>query len=167
MRAPIIVRAACLAIAIGGPGCDRKSDSPGTTTAASPPPTAQAIEASLVAAESYFNARDLVSAETILVKLIERAPREHRAHELYGGVLYVKGLEARQRGAEADDLFRQASRHYEIAVEAAADLEPLVSAGLHQSAGEARDWLCRCWVTSTGSAPASDMSPVSASMFPI
>ncbi|MDY7110450.1 MAG: tetratricopeptide repeat protein [Planctomycetota bacterium] len=90
-----------------------------------------AIEAALTAANEYLNSRNLVEAELILDKLIERAPREVRARELMSQVLIIKATQAQRRGDEeaAETARREAYEHYQAAVE----VEP-ESAGLRHSA---------------------------------
>jgi tetratricopeptide (TPR) repeat protein len=99
---------------------------------------AAATDTALVAAEQYLDGKDPASAEMILLKLMEQAPGDHRVHELYGRVLYLKGLEAGLGGDDraAAAMYEQAYGHYRTAVEAAAGQDPLVLAGLNQSAGE-------------------------------
>ncbi len=98
----------------------------------------QAIDKSLAAAEDYFGRQELASAEAILIKLIEKAPRDHRVYELFGRVLFLKGVEARARGEQenAAMLLDQAYGRYRTSVELASELDPVLAAGLHQSAGE-------------------------------
>ncbi|MCZ6850750.1 MAG: hypothetical protein O7F17_03840, partial [Planctomycetota bacterium] len=98
----------------------------------------QAIDKSLAAAEDYLGRLESASAEAILIKLIEKAPRDHRVYELFGRVLFLKGVEARARGEQqnAAMLLDQAYGHYRTSVELASELYPVLTAGLHQSAGE-------------------------------
>ena len=120
-------------IGIGLGACERQTPAEA--------PTAAAIETSLVAAEQYLAAGNTASAAMILEALLGKAPRESRAHELYGQVLYLKGMAA---GAVGDDtlaarLVSEAYDQYRAAVETAEDssgLGPLTIAGLNQSAGE-------------------------------
>jgi predicted Zn-dependent protease len=92
----------------------------------------------VAAAEQYLDGNDLASAETILLKLLEQAPGNHRAHELLGRVLYLKSITVRRGGdrTSGDALIREAYRHYRASVEAAGELDAEVAAGLNQSAGE-------------------------------
>lgn len=94
---------------------------------------AGAVEAALDAAEQYFNAADLPRARAILLRLIDRAPREPRARELYGQTILAEAAEAREQGRHeaAQHLSREAYEQYRVATE----LRPNDS-GLHQSAGE-------------------------------
>ena len=127
--------AASLCIACAGCGREPAAVAPASSAAATTP---AAIEKALVAAEEYRNRRDLSSAEVILVKLIEKAPDSYRAHELYGGVLYLQGIEVGQEGdtTRAAALCERAYEHYQAAVSLAVEQDPMVAAGLHQSAGE-------------------------------
>lgn len=120
-------------IGIGLGACERQTPAEA--------PTAAAIETSLVAAEQYLAAGNTASAAAILEALLGKAPRESRAHELYGQVLYLKGMAA---GAVGDDtlaarLVSEAYDQYRTAVETARESgtrDPITIAGLHQSAGE-------------------------------
>ncbi len=122
------------------PGCDRAlpPPAPGADAQGSAGPRPEAIEAALLAAGEYFSRDELGSAEAILVRLIEQAPNEHRAHELYGSVLYVRAIRAQAGGDEpgAAALLRRAYEQYAIAVETAGEADPETAAGLQQSAGE-------------------------------
>jgi tetratricopeptide (TPR) repeat protein len=115
-----------LLLAVTYIGCDRAPDA---STSAPPADAADlrqsaATESALAAAQQYLESNDLASAATILAKLLETAPGDHRAHELFGRVLYLQG-----RPGEAYD-------HYRAAVEAAGEDDPAAAAGLNQSAGE-------------------------------
>ncbi len=90
------------------------------------------IEQSLSAAQEYITSQELAKAQAILVKLIEKAPREVRAYELHGQVMNFQAVEAARRGDSnaARDLRIKAYEQYQLAV--ALDPE---SAGLQQSAG--------------------------------
>ncbi len=132
-------------IGIGCGACERQTPAAGPTAAVTSPVDsgvgAAAVESSLLAAEQYLTAGDTASAEAILETLLDRMPRESRAHELYGQVLYLKGVTARGAGddAVAARLVSEAYDHYRTSVETAeewGDLDPLTIAGLHQSAGE-------------------------------
>ncbi len=99
-----------------------------------------AIDASLEAAEHYLTAGNSANAESIIVSLLAKVPQDHRAHELYGRVLYLRSFEASTGGDEA-----AAARHvadayeqYRLSVAGAetADGDPHMLAGLNQSAGE-------------------------------
>jgi tetratricopeptide (TPR) repeat protein len=83
--------------------------------------------------------QELTNAELILRKLIERAPQEYRAYELYGQVLLATGMEAGAQGdpQAATDAIVQSYQQYRRATELVpSDTEPTTAAGLHQSAGE-------------------------------
>jgi predicted Zn-dependent protease len=92
----------------------------------------------LLAAEQYIIGNEPGKAETILAKLITEAPDEYRAHELFGGALFLKGMNAARVGDQglAAEHYEQAYRRYRTAVEVAAHVDPIVEAGLNQSAGE-------------------------------
>ncbi len=118
----------------GGTGSDDAAAS-GTATRAPDDarmPTQPSIEAALAAADDYFNTQELEKAELILDRLIERAPREGRAHEMMGQVLSLRAAGAAERGEAgiARSLRREAYAHYRTA----AEIGP-PSAGLEQSAG--------------------------------
>jgi tetratricopeptide (TPR) repeat protein len=142
MTGPIIVTAgaAILWITVSVIGCGRAQDaeSPTAATDNSGPQRSSAIEAALAAAEQYLDGNDLASAETILVKLLEAGPANYRAHELYGRVLYLRGVHAQRAGRDeaGAELFAAAYDHYRASVEAAEAVEAAVAAGLNQSAGE-------------------------------
>jgi tetratricopeptide (TPR) repeat protein len=93
----------------------------------------EAVEAALAAAEQYLTSSDVPRAEAILRRLIEQVPGESRARELYGRVLSLKALQAREQGHSAvgDRVAAEAYEQYRQAVELAPG-----SSGLHQSAGE-------------------------------
>ena len=121
-----------------GCGETRDFDQPDSASATArarsqPAVTAEALEASLMAAEQYLQTRDLAKSEAILLRLLDRAPSEPRALELHGQVLMAKAADARDRGdhAGADGLFNEAYERYR----ALTALQP-DSAGLQQSAGE-------------------------------
>ena len=127
---------ACLLICFGLTRCGEPDSpagaaQPGTAAAAAVSPAA--VEAALGAAEQYLSSSDVPRAEAILRRLIEQAPAESRARELYGRVLSLKTMQARQHGRPAigDRLAAEAYAQYRQAV----DLAP-GSPGLHQSAGE-------------------------------
>jgi len=105
---------------------------PQTPVAASSAPGADEIDAALDAAHQYLDGDDLPRAEAVLAVLLDKAPREARAHELLGQVLARRGVKARAAGdpAAAGEAYAEAYEHYAIAVELDAD-----SAGLQQSAG--------------------------------
>ncbi len=88
-----------------------------------------------MAAQEYLDRNELGSAETILRSLLEKAPGDHRAHELLGRVLYT-GWVLRPGGDGSDARLREAAAHYRRAVEHARGLDGVSAAGLHQSAGE-------------------------------
>jgi len=94
---------------------------------------AGAIEASLDAAEQYFASADLPRARAILLRLIDRAPNEPRARELFAQTLLAEASEKREQGRQraSRQLMQEAYEHYRHATE----LRP-ADAGLHQSAGE-------------------------------
>jgi predicted Zn-dependent protease len=127
-----------ITVSLIGCGPAQDSESSDATPAGTETQGAAAIDAALAAAEQYLDGGDLASAETILVKLIEQAPDDYRAHELYGRVLFLQGVQAPRRGNgdTSTGLFEKAYRHYRASVEAAGELEPIVAAGLNQSAGE-------------------------------
>jgi len=123
----------CVLVGLGCGACERKMPAAA--------PTATAVEASLVAAEQYLTAGNTAGAEAILETLLNKAPRESRAHELYGQVLYIKGVMAGGAGndAAAARLVSEAYDQYRTAVETARESgarDPITIAGLHQSAGE-------------------------------
>ena len=128
---------ACLLICFGLTRCGTEPDSPAggaqPVTAAAAAVSPEAVEAALGAAEQYLSSTDVPRAEAILRRLIEQAPDESRARELYGRLLSLKALLARQEGYPAigDRLSADAYEQYRLAVE----LTP-GSSGLHQSAGE-------------------------------
>jgi len=136
---PPIVVLATLAGCFGLIGCRNEADPPTSkedAAAASSGSEAavdrEAIETALAAANDYLNRLDLSEAEIILEKLIERAPREVRAHELMGQVLSLKADQA-LRGGDVDAagaVRGQAYEHYRQACQIEPD-----SAGLQQSAG--------------------------------
>ena len=99
-------RLALAGVALACVACGREPQAPPEAL------TPAAVEAALVAAESYFGRRELNEAEAILAKLIEKAPREYRAHELYGQVLYIKGIEMRAQKRPAAELVREAVAEY-------------------------------------------------------
>ncbi|MHC4082522.1 MAG: tetratricopeptide repeat protein [Planctomycetota bacterium] len=137
---PLLLGLAALFVAVTFIGCGpaQDSESTGRTPEGAEPSGSPAIDAALAAAEQYLDGNDLASAETILVKLLDRSPGDYRAHELYGRVLFLEGVQAPQTGnAESSGpLFEKAYRHYRAAVEAAGEVDPMVAAGLNQSAGE-------------------------------
>lgn len=119
-----------------GAGCERQTPAPPSGESIG----IGAIDASLDAAEQYLTAGNTASAESIIVTLLKKAPQDHRAHELYGRVLYLRSFEAAGFGddAAASRHVAEAYEHYRRAVESAeiGGGNPLTLAGLHQSAGE-------------------------------
>jgi len=99
-----------------------------------------AIDASLEAAEHYLTAGNSANAESIIVALLARTPQDHRAHELYGRVLYFRSFEASTGGDEVAAARHVAAAYdqYQLSVTSAeaAGSDPHLLAGLHQSAGE-------------------------------
>ncbi len=128
---------ACLLICFGLARCGTEPDSPAggpqPKTAAAAAVSPEAVEAALGAAERYLSSSDVPRAEAIIRRLTERVPGEWRARELYGRVLILKAMQARQHGRPAigDRLAAEAYAQYRQAVELAPG-----SPGLHQSAGE-------------------------------
>jgi len=142
MAKGIIVKACALLLGCAA-GIELGSCGPDAET--SPAPAAEvgraAVEASLEAAEQYMTAGNTASARAIVDRLLVKAPREPRAQELYGRILYLEGFEARRAGdvAAATRLVAEASDWYHKAVEnaqAQGGFAPLSLAGMHQSAGE-------------------------------
>ncbi len=121
--------------AVGSAACERKTPAPPSNTLGP-----AAVDASLEAAEQYLTAGNTANAESIIVSLLTRAPQDHRAHELYGRVLYLRSFEASTRGDQeaAAHHVADAYDHYRLSVSSAeaAGGDPLMLAGLHQSAGE-------------------------------
>lgn len=124
-------------------GCGKSSTNAGKAHVAVDPPPVQPdsgqpeisnekIEQSLAAAQEYIQSEDPIKAQAILLTLIQRAPREVRARELYGQTLTLLALQAQRRGnGKAEQEFRQqAYEQYQVAVQ----IDPS-SAGLQQSAG--------------------------------
>ena len=139
-RRRFLIAAGLLALAgIGSAACERNSPAPPTGTAEDTIGQG-AIDASLDAAEQYLTAGNSANAESIVVSLVARAPQDHRAHELYGRVLYMKSFEASTAGDEvaAARFVADAYGQYQLAVTSAeaAGGNPHMLAGLHQSAGE-------------------------------
>jgi len=127
-----------MTVSLIGCGPAQDSERPAPSTDSADPHRSSAIDTALAAAEQYLDGNELASAETILVKLLEQAPADHRAHELYGRVRYLQGVHARREGRDqaSAELLREAYRHYGASVEAAGELDPAAAAGLNQSAGE-------------------------------
>ena len=125
-------------------GCDRAK--PESANSAQPDSTASPrksatqnaaiepdkIEASLKAADQYFSTGELDKARAILEVLVDRAPREGRARELYGQVLALQALQAgpEMEAFEKQKLLETAYEQYLIAC----DISP-ESPGLQHSAG--------------------------------
>jgi tetratricopeptide (TPR) repeat protein len=128
--AGLIIAAALCVVALHGCG-DRAPP-------AAAPVGPQAVDAALLSAERYFSSNDLASAEAVLGRLIERAPETYRAHELLGQVLYRRAIEMQTAGdaAAAAESLQQAYEHYRLAVAHAGEDDPMLAAGLNQSAGE-------------------------------
>ncbi len=128
--------------AIGSAACERKTSAPATASSNTVGSTLGpgAIDASLEAAEQYLTAGNTANAESIIVSLLTKAPQDHRAHELYGRVLYLRSFEASTRGDQAAAAHHVADAydHYRLSVTSAeaAGGDPHMLAGLHQSAGE-------------------------------
>lgn len=91
------------------------------------------IEASLDAAADYLRGGHFTEAEAILTRLLDRAPDEVDAHELYAQLLLNRAAEAREQGVAGREreLTRRAYEHYRRMTE----LLPH-EAGAQQSAGE-------------------------------
>ena len=129
--------------AVGSAACERKTSAPPAAASSDTVGStlgSGAIDASLEAAEQYLTAGNTANAESIIVSLLTRAPQDHRAHELYGRVLYLRSFEASIRGDEeaAAHHVTDAYDHYRLSVAnaEAAGGDPYMLAGLHQSAGE-------------------------------
>ncbi len=129
--------------AIGCAACERKTPAPPAAVSSNTVGNnigLGAIDASLEAAEQYLTAGNTANAESIIVSLLTKAPQDHRAHELYGRVLYLRSFEASIRGDEvaAARHVADAYDHYRLSVASAeaAGGDPHMLAGLHQSAGE-------------------------------
>ena len=130
-------------VAIGCAACERKTPAPPAETSSNTVGSKLgpgAIDASLEAAEHYLTAGNTANAESIIVSLLTKAPQDHRAHELYGRVLYLRSFESSTRGDEvtAARHVADAYDHYRLSVASAeaAGSDPHMLAGLHQSAGE-------------------------------
>lgn len=123
----------CLALAGCGEGSGQ-GDPEGTPERAPAASVASKdVEAALAAAESYLASGEPVQAEAIIALLVEKAPDNALAREMYGRIRLAQAAGAsasgdpamaRQRFAEAYEQYRQACK-----------LDPQ-SAGLQQSAGE-------------------------------
>ena len=125
-------------------GCDRAkpetANSAQPDSVGSPPKSAtqnaaiepDKIEASLKAADQYFSTGELDKARAILEVLVDRAPREGRARELYGQVLSLQALQGgpEMGASEKQELLENAYEQYLIACDISPD-----SPGLHHSAG--------------------------------
>jgi predicted Zn-dependent protease len=61
-------------------------------------PDARRIDASLHAAEDYLNVGDLVNAEAILTRLVDRAPDDPRGFEMLAHTQLSRGVTARSEG---------------------------------------------------------------------
>ncbi|MCI0363986.1 MAG: hypothetical protein L0Y44_14010 [Phycisphaerales bacterium] len=103
-----------------------------TESVQSPEVSAENVEAALAAAQEYLNVDDGAKAQAILLTLIDRAPEDPRARELYGQTLKLLALQAQKAGDDdaARSHHEKAYEQYEIALK----FDP-ESAGLHHSAG--------------------------------
>jgi tetratricopeptide (TPR) repeat protein len=120
---------ASAAILTAGCGDGRTRNAANDTTQVS----RSAIEASLKAAEEYFQVDDLPRAEAILLRLIERAPAEAHAYEMHAQVLLARSVRARAQG-DHDASAALAEQAYERYLKVIEHSTP--SSGLHHSAGD-------------------------------
>lgn len=97
------------------------------------PLTLEGLHAALNAAQEYLEADHFDEAEMILLTVLERAPNEVDAHELYGQLLLKKGIIAREDGEEsfARAMLAQADERYRAII----SMRP-EHPGFHQAAGE-------------------------------
>jgi tetratricopeptide (TPR) repeat protein len=93
---------------------------------------AEKIEQALAAAQEYLSSQDHAKAIAILITLIDRAPDEVRARELYGQALTMAALQAEHKG-EAVAASEHRAKAYQQYVAAVA-IEPNL-AGLQHSTG--------------------------------
>lgn len=111
-----------------------EGDQPGSSSTSQnqASPSQDRIDASLAAAEQYFDNGENEKAETILATLLKRAPDQPRAHELLASIEIARADACAQRGdgEGAKEAFAQAYDHYEIVIEGSPP-----NAGLEQSAG--------------------------------
>lgn len=121
-------------------GCDQQSASSTTNQQSQPKVTPQSIDIALASADEYLNRQDYLSAELILRKLIEKAPNEGRAYELYGKCLLTRALlpETQADPEKKADLLNQTYEQYNKATELiGTDEEDAVwVSALHQTTGE-------------------------------
>jgi tetratricopeptide (TPR) repeat protein len=103
--------------------CGGSSDSSSSAPAAQHAPPAEAVSreaaaAALDAADRYIKGQELSSAEAILIPLIEKAPREVAARDLYAQVLMMQAMSLRQRGksGEAGLKFAQSYQQHQAAI---------------------------------------------------
>lgn len=144
-----------LLLATSPGGCDR-SGSGGSATG--PPPSAANIAAALDAADQYFNSRNYDSARLILDRLVEQAPDDVRARELYAQVLLASGLRGQAEGRPGfRALFEQSHAEYEAAIALKDD-----SAGLLQSAGEVAQLVGKLETALQHFTRAAELDPASA-----
>ncbi|MCZ6835232.1 MAG: tetratricopeptide repeat protein [Planctomycetota bacterium] len=106
--------------------------SPESAQEAQPSYDPGSIDDALMAANQYFNGGRFDEALAILVVLVQRAPKEGRAWEMYGQTIAMKAKQAEleARAEDAKRLWLQAYGHYQQAIV----LDP-ESSGLHQSTG--------------------------------
>lgn len=114
-------------------GCGDESPAPPVPPAAGTASiTADKIDASLDAAQQYMMSQQWDKAQAILVTLIDRAPAETRAREMFGQLLTHLALDAQTMGNSQDaQSYRTAAYEQYRAV---TQLQPS-SAGLQHSAG--------------------------------
>jgi tetratricopeptide (TPR) repeat protein len=138
MADSIIARRVWAVFLVFGVVCAGCEEQPAPATTVAPAIDAEALEASLTAAQRYLDGGDTASAAVILEAVLGKVPDDFRAHELYGAVLYLQGVRARGRGedATAEQCLTRAAEHYQSAVNHASNLSPSAAAGLRQSAGE-------------------------------
>lgn len=134
----VIVLVASLTACSESPSTPTPSNSSGSTNAknnsTSPPGLEQkTIDAALEAAQQYLDNDELSNAETILLRLLEKAPDEVYANEMLARLAFRRGTIARDAGNEraALEQFQIAYSKYEDVIAQQPDV-----AGFHQNAGE-------------------------------
>lgn len=102
-------------------GCDKPNSASGggASSSSTKQIAGEKIDASLSAIQQYLQSGELAKAEAIARTLIDRAPAEARAHEMFGQVLLAKAGASEQQGdaAAATDLKSQAWSSYKKATE--------------------------------------------------
>lgn len=114
-------------------GCDKSEDGSSTSSPVTSSISQAKIDEALDAADKNLQSGQFSKAEAILSVLVEKAPQNVDAREMYGAVLFQQGAKLQKQGfiEQAKSFYKKSYLQYKATTIFRANV-----AGLHQSAGE-------------------------------